>query len=772
MKKTMRLFSIAALAIGLAAVSSCSKDDSLEKEAPQPAAAEELTVKDNIVTLTSTVGFDEASTRALTAEGVKTFAAGEKIAVIYKNESNETVKAESQALTAGNITNGGKNAAFTVTLTNPKASGAVRYIYPAAMAAETVETSTETTADATINYAALSSQEGTLDDLSSKYDLAVFDGELTAETQLPASATLANQLSILAITLKNADGSKEITSTITGMTLSDGTYSYSVERSAAAGPIYVAVRPTSSATIDITATDGTKNYTKTLTSKTYAASNGYNVSWRMTESASNVLSGEFSVSSTKKVKFSKGNLRYASSKWSFFDNQYDYYSSYSADAWDHFGWSTSATTYGMNTSTDNSDYSGDFVDWGSNSDLQTALGTGWFTLTSDEWTYLFNTRSASTVGNTENGRYAKAKVNNVNGVILFPDTYTHPDGVTVPTNVNTATASLASNTYTVADWTKMESAGCVFLPAASSRNGSESGLGSGYYWSATPYDAVKAYNMFCGPDYLTPAFKNSRFLGFSVRLVKEVDAPAPANPKLGDLFYSDGTFSTELEAGKTPIGVIAYLDQPGTDDDEITEKSQGAGHGLVLCLKNAASGADAQWSTEKSAFEFGEDAKVGNVEGLKRTTNVSGYTNTKTLAEKTNAATNYKAAYAAKNYAGLTAPTGTTGWFLPSAQQWVKMQTGLGALEESSITWDISFDNNHEGADKWEAALSKAGSGNYDSMTSDNLYYWSSSEYSASNAVNLNVCAMGTGYGYGFSWYYNAKGDTNSYYRVRPVLAF
>ena len=55
------------------------------------------------------------------------------------------------------------------------------------------------------------------------------------------------------------------------------------------------------------------------------------------------INGKFSVSSTKKVYFSKGNLRYASSKWSFFDNQYDYYTSYSADAWDHFGWSTSAT---------------------------------------------------------------------------------------------------------------------------------------------------------------------------------------------------------------------------------------------------------------------------------------------------------------------------------------------------------------------------------------------------------------------------------------------
>ena len=57
------------------------------------------------------------------------------------------------------------------------------------------------------------------------------------------------------------------------------------------------------------------------------------------------INGKFSVSDGKQVYFSKGNLRYASSKWSFFDNQYDYYTSYSADAWDHFGWSTSATTY-------------------------------------------------------------------------------------------------------------------------------------------------------------------------------------------------------------------------------------------------------------------------------------------------------------------------------------------------------------------------------------------------------------------------------------------
>ena len=240
------------------------------------------------------------------------------------------------------------------------------------------------------------------------------------------------------------------------------------------------------------------------------------------------INGKFSVSSTKKVYFSKGNLRYASSKWSFFDNQYDYYTSYSADAWDHFGWSTSATTYGMSTSSNNDDYSGDFVDWGA------TMGAGWRTLTSDEWAYLLKTRSASTVNGTENGRYAKAKVNDVGGVILFPDTYTHPDGVAAPTGVNaTDEYGWEGNSYTAADWTKMESAGCVFLPAAGCRYGSEMiGLGSyGYYGSATPDGADYAYRVKFNSGSLEPANSINRCLGCSVRLVQEATSDAvPAKP--------------------------------------------------------------------------------------------------------------------------------------------------------------------------------------------------------------------------------------------------
>ena len=243
-----------------------------------------------------------------------------------------------------------------------------------------------------------------------------------------------------------------------------------------------------------------------------------------------------------------------------------------------------------------------------------------------------------------------------------------------------------------------------------------------------------------------------------------------ACPALGDLYYSDGTYNATLQTGKTPIGVIAYLGTDALSENGTTVNgSTFAGHGLVLCLRNAASAI--AWSTEKVSKFLGQE--VTSVDGLKRTENVSGYTNTAALTVDEATAAKYPATAAAKNYTSLMAPTGTTGWFLPSAQQWVKMIEGLGGLSDGAPNFAESwFDNSHTAADKWEAALQKAGSGNYDSMTSAYLYYWSSSEYSAYDAVVLNVDATDTGGDYGFIWYNFSKDLTDSVNRVRPVLAF
>ena len=139
----------------------------------------------------------------------------------------------------------------------------------------------------------------------------------------------------------------------------------------------------------------------------------------------------FSVSATKKVTFSPGNLQYhpANKEWRFATSQWDYIGdansncSSTYNGWlDLFGWSTSATNFGVSISTSNSDYSGSFVDWGTNTIGNDAPNT-WRTLTLDEWEYLLNTRpNASSLKGV-------AQVNGVKGLILLPDNWTCPSGV-------------------------------------------------------------------------------------------------------------------------------------------------------------------------------------------------------------------------------------------------------------------------------------------------------------------------------------------------------
>ena len=73
----------------------------------------------------------------------------------------------------------------------------------------------------------------------------------------------------------------------------------------------------------------------------------------------------------------------------------------------------------------------------------------------------------------------------------------------------------------------MESAGCVFLPAAGFHNNTTvDGVGTyGSYWSSTVYDANKAYglNFESNGNLLNPAYDNDRFYGVSVRLVRPVE---------------------------------------------------------------------------------------------------------------------------------------------------------------------------------------------------------------------------------------------------------
>ena len=95
--------------------------------------------------------------------------------------------------------------------------------------------------------------------------------------------------------------------------------------------------------------------------------------------------------------------------------------------------------------------------------------TGWHAPTRDQWIYILDSRPCSTVGGVENARFAKAFICNlpiqdIPGYIIFPDCYTQPSEVPVPSGINTVNYAFTNNYYTPSEWELMEQAGAVFLP--------------------------------------------------------------------------------------------------------------------------------------------------------------------------------------------------------------------------------------------------------------------------------------------------------------------
>ena len=272
MKNRCKYTMMAALAVVGAILMGCAGED-MANEAPQAKNGNKV-----IQTTTISLG-GSASTRALDADGKKTFAVGDQIAIYYKNTSDELQLAESTALTANDISSDGKTATIKVEMTDPKPESQLRYIYPAAMGRTDIEPAEEI--ENTINYEKLSDdQDGTLATLASKFDLAVYDGKLTSNSELPGSATLKNLLAIAEFTIKDYSGN-DITSLITQLDIAQGSNKVIINRTAAAGPIYVAMSPCSDEDISIIATDGTNSYEKTATAKSLAANTMTPVTMKM-----------------------------------------------------------------------------------------------------------------------------------------------------------------------------------------------------------------------------------------------------------------------------------------------------------------------------------------------------------------------------------------------------------------------------------------------------------------------------------------------------------
>ena len=258
------------------------------------------------------------------------------------------------------------------------------------------------------------------------------------------------------------------------------------------------------------------------------------------------INGLFSVSASRQVYFSRGNLQYIGSAstpyWKFADNQWDYIGSSQANTSqttdrDLFGWGTSGwnngNTYYRPWDTNNSNGSlygpkgsynltGSYAnaDWGVYNPISNGGNQAnyWRTLTKNEWVYVFNTRTT-----TSGIRYVKAKVNGVNGIILLPDNWS--TSYYTLSNANQSGAAFNNNTITSSQWDTLEQHGAVFLPAAGYLKGAAAHvMGSqGYYWSSSYNNSSVAYEVYFISSGVYPSNYFERYHGFSVRLVHNAD---------------------------------------------------------------------------------------------------------------------------------------------------------------------------------------------------------------------------------------------------------
>ena len=242
---------------------------------------------------------------------------------------------------------------------------------------------------------------------------------------------------------------------------------------------------------------------KKFTTKALSAATSVNTVCQLVGLPAGALKGEFSVSATKKVYFSKGNLWADSNKALHFEaNQYSSASSWDASHVSHFTWSSTVEAAVGNSN------SGDNIFCNESHKVSVDGGEAiYYALSKDEWKYLFNSRTMT----NSKARYSNA----VSGVTIGGSTY---KGVFLyPDNYN---GDVVSSSMT---WDAINAAGIVFLPAAGARDGSSVGSVGDYglYWSSSAYVEYYAYDVNFRSDNVNPGYYGGRRYGYSVRLITE-----------------------------------------------------------------------------------------------------------------------------------------------------------------------------------------------------------------------------------------------------------
>ena len=316
-------------------------------------------------------------------------------------------------------------------------------------------------------------------------------------------------------------------------------------------------------------------------------------------------------------------------------------------------------------------------------------------------------------------------------------------------------------------------------------------------------DAMKGFNDEVKPMKLTGSLHLPLELGSSAAigdwvggkednvLANEVKRYKADDLKIGDYFYSDGTWSDgglrkiysdgrkeiadpkpgpDRSGGKVVIGIVFQTDPYRIGLAE-KEALGGEAHGLVMALRNTSVTSSVQWAAN---FNYLDEGLTKILTQKQLYEDISGYANNKHILSNRGSFDNYPAFKASKEYPA-PAPATTTGWFLPSSGQWWDILQNLGschALAQSDQQNSSSTEDPNDGfvwgntgnvaaaLNGWMSEIAAEGKSTFDGS----MWFWSSSEYSK----DLSLCWNINTYGWLKSRYTSKK----FWGHVRPILAF
>ena len=257
--------------------------------------------------------------------------------------------------------------------------------------------------------------------------------------------------------------------------------------------------------------------------------------------------------------------------------------------------------------------------------------------------------------------------------------------------------------------------------------------------------------------------------------------------KIGDYFYSDGTWSDgglrKIYAdgsmhidyykpvplrGKTVVGIVFQTDKSRIGKKE-KEKLGGEDkvHGLVMAVKNANAAEKVIWSNESRYLDLLNDC----VSKSNNYSDISGYGNCESIRSLEGNFDKYPALQAVDGYnTTCPVPTTTTGWYLPSSGQWWDILQNLGGCpaladgyQQTSSDINEFFWSNQgnvpDALNKWMWGI--------DGWDKFSYYhqFWSSSKFKG-NTMRYWVANSDDG------WISCRWGNVNFQLYVRPVLAF